>query len=112
MYTVENADKPGRAKPLLALDNVIGGQLSPDGTKLAFVRGTADWPRIGYRGTANADIWIYELATKQFKQVTEFEGKTSGRSGSPIASHSSLSQNAMAPTPSGRPASRVVGQHS
>lgn len=75
LYLVNDSDKPGRPKPLLGLTSVIGGQLSPDGTKLVFARGATDWPRIGYRGSANAEIWTYDLATKEFKQLTEFDGQ-------------------------------------
>jgi tricorn protease len=75
LYTVNNSDKPGRPIPVLGLNNLIGGQLSPDGTKLVFSRGATDWPRIGYRGSANADIWVYDLTTKEFKQLTEFDGQ-------------------------------------
>jgi len=74
-YTVANSDQPGRPKSVLALNNLFGGQLSPDGTKLVFVRGSSDWPRVGYRGSANAELWVYELATKQFKQLTDFDGQ-------------------------------------
>ena len=75
LYLVNNSDKPGRPKPVLGLSNLIGGQLSPDGTKLVFSRGTTDWPRIGYRGSASADIWVYDLNTKEFKQLTDFDGQ-------------------------------------
>lgn len=75
LYLVNNGDKPGRPKPVLAISGLIGGQLSPDGTKIVFSRGATDWPRIGYRGSANAEIWTYDLATKEFKQLTDFDGQ-------------------------------------
>ena len=75
-YTVKaTGGKPGRPKPLLAISNLLTGALSPDGKHLVFARGSGDWSRRGYRGSANADIWVYTLATKQFRRLTTFEGQ-------------------------------------
>ena len=75
LYLVSDSEKPGRPKPVLALSGTIGGVLSPDGSKLLFARGSTDWPRVGYRGSASADIWTYDLATKEFKKLTDFDGQ-------------------------------------
>lgn len=47
---------------------------SPDGTKIAFVRGSCKLSREDYRGSANKDIWIYDLKTDSYQQITTFEG--------------------------------------
>jgi tricorn protease len=47
------------------------GALSPDGTRLAFVRhGTGPY-RKGYRGAAAAQVWVAELATQTLTRVSE-----------------------------------------
>jgi tricorn protease len=48
--------------------------LSPDGNKVAFVRGTCRVSREGYRGPANRDIWILDKETGSYTQLTKFEG--------------------------------------
>lgn len=47
---------------------------SPDGTKLAFVRGGSSWTRRGYRGSGARDVWLHDPATKAFTQVTTWDG--------------------------------------
>ena len=74
-YTIGAGAKPGRPKLLLSLHDIASGELSPDGKQLVFARGSNDWPRRGYHGAANADIWVYTLATKKFQQVTTFDGQ-------------------------------------
>jgi tricorn protease len=74
-YTVGTGQEPGRPRPLLSLSDMLTGQLSPDGKRLVFARGSGDWPRRGYRGAANADIWVYTLATRQFRRLTDFDGQ-------------------------------------
>ena len=74
-YTVEAGGKGGRPRPVLALRDMIGGELSPDGTRLVFARGSSDWPRRGYHGAANADIYVYTLATGKFQRITTFDGQ-------------------------------------
>ena len=46
---------------------------SPDGDRLAFVRGGTFWWRQGYRGAANRDLWL-RLSDGSYRQVTTFEG--------------------------------------
>lgn len=75
LYFVDNAIHPGRPKPILALNNINSAQVSPDGTRIAFAKGSADWQRRGYKGAANSDIWVYTVASKEFKRVTTFEGE-------------------------------------
>ncbi|MCV6629926.1 MAG: S41 family peptidase [Flavobacteriaceae bacterium] len=44
--------------------------LSPNGKFVAFVRGACRTSREDYEGPAQKDIWIYNLATKQYHQIT------------------------------------------
>ena len=48
--------------------------VSPDGTKIAFVRSTARVSREDYRGPANRNIWIYDTETSEYEQLTDFDG--------------------------------------
>jgi Tol biopolymer transport system component/C-terminal processing protease CtpA/Prc len=74
-YTIGAGSKPGRPKLLLSLRDIASGEMSPDGKHLVFARGSNDWPRRGYHGAANADIWVYTPATKSFQQITSFDGQ-------------------------------------
>lgn len=47
---------------------------SPDGRQLAFTRGVSPWWRTGYRGSANWDVWLHDLETGEFTQLTDFDG--------------------------------------
>jgi C-terminal processing protease CtpA/Prc/tricorn protease-like protein len=44
--------------------------ISPDGSKIAFVRGTARTSREDYRGPANRNIWIYSVKDEEYEQLT------------------------------------------
>ncbi len=48
--------------------------LSPDGSKVAFVRGTCRTSREDYRGPANRNIWIYDQNANTYDQLTDFDG--------------------------------------
>ena len=43
---------------------------SPDGTKIAFVRGTCRIEREAYNGPANRDVWVYDKKKDSYQQVT------------------------------------------
>ena len=45
--------------------------MSPDGSKIAFVRGTARTSREDYRGPANRNIWIYSVSDNKYEQLTD-----------------------------------------
>jgi tricorn protease len=51
------------------------GVLSPDGTRLAYVRGPGTWYRKGYRGSSNDDIWICNADGGNNRQLTAFNGQ-------------------------------------
>lgn len=54
----------------LGFDAVV----SPDGKKVAFVRGTCRVSREAYRGPANRNIWIYDTEKETYTQLTTFDG--------------------------------------
>jgi len=61
--------------PNLLLDAV--GEMpaqSPDGKFLAFVKGWGRVTRENYRGTANNDIWIFNIDKNSYKKITDFDG--------------------------------------
>ena len=49
-------------------------RVSPDGTQLAFARGSSTWGRRGYRGSANYDVYIYAAHSDTFTRLTDFDG--------------------------------------
>ncbi len=48
--------------------------MSPDGSKIAFVRSTARVSREDYRGPANRNIWVYDMQQDEYTQVTSYAG--------------------------------------
>lgn len=48
--------------------------VSPDGKKVAFVRGNCRVEREAYRGPANRNLWVYDFDTKEYTQLTQFDG--------------------------------------
>lgn len=61
---------PTRFMDALGFDPAV----SPDGSKIAFVRGTCRIEREAYRGSANRDIWIYDVSSEEYTQLTDFDG--------------------------------------
>ena len=61
---------PARFMDALGFDAVM----SPDGTKVAFVRGTCRTAREAYRGPANRNIWIWDIQNDAYEQLTRFDG--------------------------------------
>ncbi len=47
---------------------------SPDGSKVAFVRGGSSWSRRHYRGPDDRDVWVHRPAEDSFVQLTTWEG--------------------------------------
>lgn len=60
---------PRRADELLFDDYGSDGSLSPDGKQLLFVREGPAWWRKGYHGSQSAQIWLFDLNTKAFREV-------------------------------------------
>jgi C-terminal processing protease CtpA/Prc/tricorn protease-like protein len=44
---------------------------SPDGKKIAFVRGTCRIDREAYNGPANRDVWVFDKTTNEYIQITK-----------------------------------------
>ncbi len=44
---------------------------SPDGNKIAFVRGTCRIDREAYNGPANRDVWVFDKKTEEYTQITK-----------------------------------------
>ncbi len=61
---------PSRYMDALGFDPVN----SPDGSKVAFVRGTCRVAREAYRGSANRDIWIWNIEENSYSKLTSFDG--------------------------------------
>lgn len=61
--------------PFLAL-NATGYDaiLSPNGKMIAFVKGSCRMQRQDYRGSANRDVWIYNIKNDTYNQITTFKG--------------------------------------
>jgi len=66
---VEGERTPRRADELLFDDYGSDASLSPDGKQLLFVREGPAWWRKGYNGSQSAQIWLFDLNTKAFREV-------------------------------------------
>ncbi|MDG1529037.1 MAG: S41 family peptidase [Polaribacter sp.] len=67
MYVVnEKGETPQRLLTALGSQPVI----SPNGNFIAFVKGACRIAREDYSGPAQRDVWIYNLKTKQYYQIT------------------------------------------
>ena len=62
----ENGETPNRFITALGSQATI----SPNGNFVAFVKGTCRISREDYSGPAQRDIWIYNLKTKEYHQIT------------------------------------------
>lgn len=49
-------------------------QMSPDGSRIAFVRGATKEERKRYRGPANLEIWVWHRPSNTYHQITTFDG--------------------------------------
>ena len=58
-------------------DMGIAGSYSPDGTKLAVNRKAQSYWRKNYRGAYQTDVTVMDLASKTFKDLTDFDGMDS-----------------------------------
>lgn len=65
----ESASTEKRFLDALGFDPVS----SPDGNKIAFVRGTCRTAREAYNGPANRDVWVFDKTTGDYTQVTKHD---------------------------------------
>ena len=57
-------DTEGKEPKKMLFDaGVRDAALSPDGTKVLFVRGRSNWNRKGYKGSQAAQLWLADLST-------------------------------------------------
>ena len=74
LYTVSiNGGQPKRISVFEGRD----GSYSPDGKRIAYVRGPGTWYRKGYRGSSNDDIWICDADGSKNRQITNHNGQDS-----------------------------------
>ena len=67
IYTLEKSESTEkRFMDALGFDPIS----SPDGNKIAFVRGTCRIAREAYNGPANRDVWIFDKNTNEYTQIT------------------------------------------
>ena len=58
----------------------IGGKMlyaasfEPDGNRMAININPTLWPRKGYKGPTNADIWVFDREDIKYTRLTEYEG--------------------------------------
>ncbi len=72
LYTIPFEGGPARE---MGIGSARRGTFSPDGGRMVFNRkGFRTW-RKKYRGSANTDLWIVDLNTKEFTRLTDFEGQ-------------------------------------
>ncbi len=81
----------GQSWPLMKAGG-SDASLSPDGHYLLFARGASRWWRRGYRGSANWDVWLAELETRQ-------DAATKLRSDEATKGAGNGAQTAQAPVP-------------
>ncbi len=66
---------PGGGTPVRAIDALgFDAVHSPDGSMIAFVRGTCRTAREAYQGPANRNVWVYHVASNEYTQITTYEG--------------------------------------
>jgi tricorn protease len=74
LYTVA---VDGGASKNAGPDMGVAGAFSPDGTKLAINRKAQSYWRKYYRGAYQSDVTVMDLASKTFKDLTDFDGMDS-----------------------------------
>jgi tricorn protease len=72
LYTVSAAGGGVRA---VGVPDAKDGVISPQGDRIAYVRGQGTWYRKGYRGSSNDDIWLCSRDGSDHHRLTTFEGQ-------------------------------------
>jgi len=68
--TTNKGGTPHRFMSALGFDS----KLSPNGKFIAFVKGNCRIAREAYRGSANRDLWLYDIKNDKYTQLTTFDG--------------------------------------
>ncbi|WP_223550404.1 S41 family peptidase [Aestuariivivens sp. NBU2969] len=66
----EKGGTPRRFMDALGFDS----KLSPNGNYVVFVKGSCRLEREAYQGPANRDLWLYNIKTDTYTQLTDFDG--------------------------------------
>jgi tricorn protease len=72
LYTVPAA---GGAVRSLGIADAKDGSFSPQGDRVAYVRGQGTWYRKGYRGSSNDDLWLANRDGTGHRRLTDFTGQ-------------------------------------
>lgn len=73
-YEIHSASDQGGTPSRLMKTLGFDAKLSPNGKFIAFVKGYCRLTREAYRGSANRDIWLYNIAKNTYTQLTTFQG--------------------------------------
>ena len=76
MLKLRVAEDPAKRGPETPLFDDYGNEASiaPDGKRVLFVREGVSWVRKGYVGSQDAQIWMFDVQTKQFAKVLALPG--------------------------------------
>jgi tricorn protease len=72
LYTVPAGGGIVRA---VGIPDAKEGVISPQGDRIAYVRGQGTWYRKGYRGSSNDDIWLCGREGSNHRRLTTFDGQ-------------------------------------
>jgi tricorn protease len=75
LYTVPFDDGRGGRVRRVTVDQGKEGVFSPQGDRVAYVRGQGLWYRKGYHGSSSDDIWVSKADGSDNHQVTTFDGQ-------------------------------------
>ncbi|WP_445736763.1 hypothetical protein [Mariniflexile sp.] len=73
-YEIHSVSDQGGTPSRLMNSLGFDAKLSPNGKFIAFVKGYCRITREAYRGSANRDIWLYNIAKDSYMQLTTYDG--------------------------------------
>jgi tricorn protease len=73
-YEIHTVSDQGGTPSRLMSSLGFEAKLSPNGKLIAFVKGYCRITREAYLGSANRDIWLYNIAKDTYTQLTTFDG--------------------------------------
>src|SRR5262245_33020736 len=80
LYTV--AATGGAVRPL-GISGAKDATVSPQGDRIAYVRGQGTWYRKGYRGSSSDDLWLANRDGTRHRRLTDFNGQDTSPMWSP-----------------------------